>query len=174
MKKSTGHSRILRKLGNMICYEMGSPSVGVYTMAKDFSVWMEINMVANMVTRFFARGVLWRSSFLGNLKPSNKKLGLQRTPFHPYQPLSQMTLSWAEILDWPVHFVTGVGPKVMSAPSIEDAFEHMYTRGFHNEIKSTKTHYERSIHMGTRKFSMLLLESRWIPKWKWNARMFNL
>jgi len=29
---------------------------------------------------FFGRGVLQRSSFLGDLKPSDKKLGLRRTP----------------------------------------------------------------------------------------------
>jgi hypothetical protein len=36
-------------------------------------------MVGNVAT-LFPRGVLRRSSFLGNLKASDKKLGLQRTP----------------------------------------------------------------------------------------------
>ena len=55
-------------------------------------------------------GVMWRSSFLGNLKPLDNKLDLWRTPARdifltvfpscpPYQPLPQITLSWAETLD---------------------------------------------------------------------------
>lgn len=40
------------------------------------------DMATNMATFLFfcARGVLWRSNFLGNLEPLNKKLGLVRTP----------------------------------------------------------------------------------------------
>ena len=38
----------------------------------------ENDMVANMAT-IFAEGVIWKSSFLGNLEPSNKKLDLWRT-----------------------------------------------------------------------------------------------
>ena len=66
-------------------YEMGSSLVGVYTMAKTSPVenfnheWKNNNMIANMAT-FLARVVLCRSSFLSNLKPSYKKLDLQRTP----------------------------------------------------------------------------------------------
>ena len=36
-------------------------------------------MVGNMTT-LFAKVVLQRSSFLNNLKPSNKKIGLQKNP----------------------------------------------------------------------------------------------
>lgn len=32
------------------------------------------DMDTNMATFVFARGVLWRSSFLGNFKPFDKKL----------------------------------------------------------------------------------------------------
>ena len=79
-------------------------------------VWWRISsidetrdMATNMAT-IFARGVLWRLSFLGNLKPSDKKLDLHKTPpldFSssflllfpsrlPHQPLPQnnFTLDW--------------------------------------------------------------------------------
>ena len=46
---------------------------------ENFKYGWKIDMVANKAT-FFARGVLKRSSFLGNLKPSDKKLHLWRTP----------------------------------------------------------------------------------------------
>ena len=64
----------------MIVYEMGSSLVKVYTMAKTFlvenvSMNDKIDMVTNLAT-LFARGVHWRSSVLGNLKPPDKKLGL--------------------------------------------------------------------------------------------------
>lgn len=49
-------------------------------MERTLSSWMKENdIVANMAT-LFDRGVLERSSFLGNLKPLDKKLGLRRTP----------------------------------------------------------------------------------------------
>jgi hypothetical protein len=62
---------------------MGSSLAAVYTTTKTSSVesfkhGCKFGNVANMAT-FFARGVLRRSSFLGNLKLSDKKLGLQRT-----------------------------------------------------------------------------------------------
>jgi hypothetical protein len=70
-----------------------------------------------MWQHFFANRVLQRSSILGNLKPSNKKLDLRRTPtrgillivFPPcpsYQLLPHITLSWAENFNRPVHFFT--------------------------------------------------------------------
>ena len=66
-------------------------------------------------THYF-RGVLWRSSFLGNLKASDKKLDLRRTPTlmkyfiafsssPAYHPLPHIiTNSFAKTLDRPVHF----------------------------------------------------------------------
>jgi hypothetical protein len=68
----------------MIGYEMGSSLAKVYTMSKaslvkNFKDEWKNDMDANMATRF-ARGVLWKSSFMGNLQPLNKKLGLPRTP----------------------------------------------------------------------------------------------
>ena len=68
----------------MIGYEMGSSLAGVYTITKTFPVeifrheWK--NDMDAIVATLFARGLLWRSSFLGNLKPSHKKLDFQRTP----------------------------------------------------------------------------------------------
>ena len=60
----------------------------------------------------FARGVLWRSSFLGNLQPSNDKIGVPRSSnsrhffssFPSWPPstipiVESITLSWVEILD---------------------------------------------------------------------------
>jgi hypothetical protein len=41
---------------------------------------MEINDMVVGVATLLAKGVLWRSGFLGNLKPAYKKLGLWRTP----------------------------------------------------------------------------------------------
>ena len=68
----------------MIGYEMDFSPTKVYTMAKtslvkNFKDGWKNDMDANMATRF-ARGVLWKSRFLGNLKPLNKKLGLHITP----------------------------------------------------------------------------------------------
>jgi hypothetical protein len=75
------------------------------------------DMITNLAT-LFARGVLWRSSLLANLKPSDKKLDLWATPTRefflimffpsclPYQPTPQITLCWIEILDHLVHFFT--------------------------------------------------------------------
>ena len=64
----------------MIDYGMGSLPAGVYIMTMTFSVhnfeheWKN-DVVVNTVT-LFVRGVLWMSSFLGHLKPLNKKLNL--------------------------------------------------------------------------------------------------
>ena len=64
----------------MIGNDMGLSVAGVYTTTKTFTMenfkhgWKN-DMAANMATPF-ARGVLWRSSFLGRLKPLNKKLDL--------------------------------------------------------------------------------------------------
>jgi len=67
----------------MIGYQMGSSPVGVYTLAKTSSMKnskheRNNDMDVNMAT-VFVRGVLWRSSFLVNLKPLNLKLDLWRT-----------------------------------------------------------------------------------------------
>ena len=70
----------------MIGYKMSSykKNVGVYSAIKTFLDenvkygWTN-DLVANMTT-FFVRGVFWRMSFLGNLKPLDKKLDLWRTP----------------------------------------------------------------------------------------------
>ena len=74
-------SRILGERSNMIAYKVGSSPARVYTMAKtsqveNFNHGWKNDLAINMATPF-ARGVLQRSSFLDNLKPSNKKLGLQ-------------------------------------------------------------------------------------------------
>ena len=45
----------------------------------EHQAWMKNDMVANIAT-LLARGVLRRSGFLGNLKSSDNKLGLRRTP----------------------------------------------------------------------------------------------
>ena len=66
----------------MIGHKMGSFAIRVYTTVNTSPVENHDNglrndMVANMAT--LRGGVLRRSSFLGNLKPSYKKLGLRRT-----------------------------------------------------------------------------------------------
>jgi hypothetical protein len=79
-----GHqSRILGKFWNMIGQKWDSCPVEVYTMVKNppvenFAHGWRSDMAANVATLFW-RGVLRRSSFLGNLKASDKKLGLRRT-----------------------------------------------------------------------------------------------
>ena len=76
--------RILREQSNMTIYKMGSSSAKAYTMAKTFPAeyskhgWKN-DMVATMAT-LLAMGVLWRSSILGNLKPSDQQPSLQSTP----------------------------------------------------------------------------------------------
>ena len=55
-------------------------------MWQDFSggelqAWVEnMTWLVNMA-KLLAKGVYWWSSFLGNLKPSDKKLGLHKTPY---------------------------------------------------------------------------------------------
>ena len=103
-------------------YEMGSSPPGAYTTSKTSLVenikhgW-KINTVANTTT-LFAREILQRSSFPGNPNPQTRKppsensssrlrfpcLLLLTPPRPPHQPSPQTTLSWAETLDWPVHF----------------------------------------------------------------------
>ena len=60
----------------MIGYKMGF-SLTMFTLQPRYE-WKNY-MVVNMAT-IFARRVLWRSSFLGNLKPLDHKFGLWRTP----------------------------------------------------------------------------------------------
>ena len=78
----------------------------------------KIGMVANMTT-LFTRWVLWRSSFLGNLKPLDKKLGLWITPtwgilFNKFSILfatpiiASNQFFWVENLDRPMYFSRGV------------------------------------------------------------------
>ena len=64
------------------------------------------NMVVNMAT-LFARGILRRSSFLDNLKSSDKQLGLRRTPtwdifFYCFSILDAIpaVASTKLVLDW--------------------------------------------------------------------------
>ena len=72
----------------MIGYEMGSSPAVVYTtpktsMVEDFKhEWKNDMVVCQHGNFFFARGVLWRSSLLGNLKPWEDKLDFQRIPIH--------------------------------------------------------------------------------------------
>ena len=77
-------SRISGEWSNMIGYEMGSSPARVSTMAKtslveNFKHERKDNMDINMAT-LFAREVLQRSCFLDNLKPSDKKPDLHKTP----------------------------------------------------------------------------------------------
>jgi hypothetical protein len=64
-------------------WEWGSCPVEVYTKVKsslveNFAHGWKNDMAANVATLFW-RGLLRRSIFLGNLKASDKKVGLQRT-----------------------------------------------------------------------------------------------
>ena len=105
-------SRTLGEWANLIGYKMGSSLAKVYTLTKismveNFKHGWKIDMVVNMPT-LFAKEVLWKSSFLGNLKPSNKNLGLRRTLnwgillmfFQLVCHTKLLTLSWATSLDW--------------------------------------------------------------------------
>lgn len=79
------------------------------------------DMDVNIVT-LLARGILWRSIFLSNLKPSCNKLDVWRTPTrhililiffshlvcHIDHILPQITLPWVEILDRRVRLFTVV------------------------------------------------------------------
>jgi hypothetical protein len=79
-----GHwSRIIGGFYNMIGPKWDSYPVEVYITVKNplvenFAHGWKNDMAANVATLFW-RGVLWRSSFLGNLKASDKKLGHRRT-----------------------------------------------------------------------------------------------
>ena len=83
---------------------------------KNFNHKWKNDTIANTTT-LSAREVLLRSSFLDILNPLDKKLDLGElqleativslffslSPSRPqYQPSPQITLSWAETLDWPV------------------------------------------------------------------------
>ena len=82
--KEKYRSRILGEWSNLIGSKMNHSSVGVYTASKTFPVdnfkhgWK--NDMVVIMGAHFANGILHRSSFLGNLKPLDKKLGLHRTP----------------------------------------------------------------------------------------------
>jgi hypothetical protein len=64
----------------MIGYEIDSSPVRGSTTDKTSLVENFKNGCKNDMATIFGREILRRSSFLGNLKPSNKKLGLPRTP----------------------------------------------------------------------------------------------
>jgi hypothetical protein len=73
-------SRILGEWSNMIGYKMGSSPIKVYITAKNFRVenikhGLKHGMV-NQHNNTFAKGVFYKSSFLGNLTPLENKLGL--------------------------------------------------------------------------------------------------
>jgi hypothetical protein len=75
-------SKILGEFWNMIGQEWDCP-VQVYSTVKNspmenFAHRWKNDMATNMATLFW-RGILQKSSFLGNLKALNKKLGLWRT-----------------------------------------------------------------------------------------------
>jgi hypothetical protein len=124
VKKCTGQE-FSGEWSNMIGYKIGSSLAGVYAMAKtslmkNFKHGWKKDMDANMATLFVERLLRRSRSFLGNLKPSDKQLGLLKTPtwgifvqlFFPscpsYKSLPQMILSWVEILSQPVHLFTAV------------------------------------------------------------------
>jgi hypothetical protein len=87
MKKCIGYKKKWEEWSNMIGYKMGSSSIRVYTMGKTSLVehfkhgWKK-DMATNMAT-LFARGVMQSPSFLGNLKPSYKKLDLHDLQITP-------------------------------------------------------------------------------------------
>ena len=73
-------SRFFGEWSDIIDYEMGSSLAKVYTTSKtspieNFEHEWKYDMATNMAT-LFARGVLRMSSFLGNLKPLDKKLDI--------------------------------------------------------------------------------------------------
>ena len=104
---------------------MKSPPPGVYTTAKtspggEFHAWMA-KWYGCEHNEFFLLGrVIWRSSFLSNFKPSNKKHDLRRNsnlrPFVifsifsivPTAASNKIAWSCAGILDEHVHFFTVV------------------------------------------------------------------
>ena len=110
----------------MIGYEMGFFHQPRFTLWPRLFRWRDSSVDEEMTRsstwqHFLGRGVLWRSSFWGNLKTSDKKLGLWRLqleafvrikniyPFClPYQPLSQIALSRVDIFDRLVDFFTVV------------------------------------------------------------------
>ena len=80
-------------------------------------IWMRNWHGCQRGIHFLEGEFLRRSSFLGNLKASNKKLDLWRTPTWieyftgfssppAYHPLPQITMSWAKALDHMMHFST--------------------------------------------------------------------
>ena len=84
--------------------------------------------------RHFVEGeVLWRWSFLGSLEALNKKLDHHRTPtwieYYTvfscstwYQPSPQITMSWAKILDQPLHFSI-MGP---ATSGLQGGLSHLF------------------------------------------------
>ena len=73
-------SRILGEWSNMTSYKMFVPKDEAYTTAmtspvENFKHGWKYDMGVNLAT-LFTKGILWRSSFLGNFKPLDKKLSL--------------------------------------------------------------------------------------------------
>ena len=114
-------------LGNILKFDWLRATLlsgGGFTLQPRVLWWRTLYMDEKMTwmptwRTLFRRGVLWRSSFLGNLNSSDKKLDLWRTPTWikyftvfssspAYSPLPQITMSWAKVLDRPVHFSTVV------------------------------------------------------------------
>ena len=79
VKKSTAHE-FLEKFWNLIGQEWYCCRVVVYTMAKKPLVENFVHGCKDDMATLWWRGVLCRSSFLGNLKTLDKKLGLWITP----------------------------------------------------------------------------------------------
>ena len=77
-------SRIVGIRSTRIGYEIGSSLAGVYTTSKTFSrepqAWTKNNNMIGNMAMLFAWGTFRWSSFLDNLKPLDKKLGIWRTP----------------------------------------------------------------------------------------------
>ena len=78
-------SRILEEWSNLIGCKMSSSPIGVYTTAKtcpveNFKHRWKNDIVTNIATFVLLGGVFQKSSFLGNLKPSDKKLDPRKTP----------------------------------------------------------------------------------------------
>ena len=107
-------SWILGEFKILIGQEQHSCPVVIYSAPKSPLVenivhgWKKMTWMPTWRT-LFRRGVLWRSSFLGNLKASDKKLDLRRTPAWikycivfssspAYLPSPQITMSWANFL----------------------------------------------------------------------------
>lgn len=92
-------SKKLGEWNTVIDHIMGLSLVGIYIMDKTSSVenfkqiWKN-DIVANIAT-FFARGIRWWSSFLGNIKSSYKKFKpLENSNFMPFFNFFCYLVAW--------------------------------------------------------------------------------